>query len=68
MIICWISGSLFPDPHQFLPDPWLAPDTGQAHPRRGSFLPFGTGAARCLGEEFGLAEAALILSSLIARG
>ncbi|HUN33133.1 MAG TPA: cytochrome P450 [Trebonia sp.] len=53
---------IFPQPHRFDPDRWLAPD---AH--RGAFLPFGTGAAKCIGEEFGLVEATLILASIAGR-
>jgi hypothetical protein len=41
---------------------WLAP---AAH--RAAFLPFGAGATKCIGEEFGLAEATLVLASIIAR-
>ena len=56
---------LFPEPERFDPDRWLAPD--RTMPQRASFLPFGAGAARCIGEDFGLAEATLILSSIAAR-
>jgi cytochrome P450 len=34
---------------------------------RASYLPFGAGATRCIGEEFGLAEATLILATTAAR-
>ncbi len=51
-------------PRTFDPDRWLA--TGDGAPRRGSFLPFGAGAAKCIGEDFGLAEAVLIVSSVAA--
>ena len=54
---------LFPEPHRFDPDRWLAP----APEHRTSYLPFGAGATRCIGEEFGLAEATLILASIAAR-
>jgi pentalenene oxygenase len=57
---------LFPSPERFDPGRWLAPDQDRATPHRG-FLPFGAGAARCIGEDFALAEATLILSSLAAR-
>jgi pentalenene oxygenase len=59
--------SSFPAPACFDPERWLAKEQEQAMPNRGSFLPFGAGATRCIGEEFGLAEATLILSSLVAR-
>ena len=58
---------LFPAPERFDPDRWLAPDQPGAMPQKASFLPFGAGAARCIGENFGLAEATLILSSIAAR-
>jgi cytochrome P450 len=32
-----------------------------------SYLPFGAGATRCIGEEFGLAESTLILATTAAR-
>jgi cytochrome P450 len=54
---------LFPDPHRFDPARWLTP----APAYRTSYLPFGAGATRCIGEEFGLAEATLILASIAAR-
>jgi cytochrome P450 len=54
---------LFPDPHRFDPARWLTP----APEHRASYLPFGAGATRCIGEEFGLAEATLILATLAAR-
>jgi len=54
---------LFPDPDRFDPARWLAP----APELRASYLPFGAGATRCIGEEFGLAEATLIVASIAAR-
>jgi pentalenene oxygenase len=53
---------VFPQPDRFDPDRWTAP---AAH--RTSFLPFGAGATRCIGEEFGLTEATLVLASVAAR-
>ena len=53
---------LYPEPHRFDPGRWLAP---AAH--RAAFLPFGAGATKCIGEEFGLAEATLVLASIVAR-
>jgi pentalenene oxygenase len=58
---------LFPAPERFDPDRWLAPDQDRAMQQKASFLPFGAGATRCIGENFGLAEATLILSSIAAR-
>ena len=54
---------LYPQPHRFDPARWLAPSPEL----RASYLPFGAGATRCIGEEFGLAEATLILASMTAR-
>ena len=53
---------MYPEPHRFDPGRWLAP---AAH--RAAFLPFGAGATKCIGEEFGLAEATLVLASITAR-
>jgi len=53
----------YPDPTRFDPARWLTP----APERRTSYLPFGAGATRCIGEEFGLAEATLILATTAAR-
>jgi cytochrome P450 len=53
----------YPHPTRFDPARWLTPT-----PRhRTSYLPFGAGATRCIGEEFGLAEATLILATTAAR-
>jgi pentalenene oxygenase len=57
----------FTDAADFDPDRWLAGASGSASPHRGSFLPFGAGPTKCIGEEFGLTEAALILASVVAR-
>jgi cytochrome P450 len=53
----------YPDPTCFDPTRWLTP----AAEHRASYLPFGAGATRCIGEEFGLAEASLILATTAAR-
>jgi len=53
---------VYAEPRRFDPGRWLAP---AAH--RGAFLPFGAGATKCIGEEFGLAEATLVLASITAR-
>ena len=67
--------SFFPRPHQFDPGRWLELADGRsgrgaggvAASHRSSFLPFGAGATKCIGEEFGLAEATLALASICAR-
>ena len=53
----------YPQPTRFDPARWLTP----APEHRTSYLPFGAGATRCIGEEFGLAEATLILATTAAR-
>ena len=63
--------SLYQRPNDFEPDRWLdrEQDGGRnSHvTRRHSFLPFGKGATKCIGEEFGTAEATLALASILAR-
>ena len=54
---------LYPHPARFDPARWLTP----APDHRASYLPFGAGTTRCIGEEFGLAEATLILATTAAR-
>jgi len=53
----------YPQPTRFDPARWLTPTPEH----RISYLPFGAGATRCIGEEFGLAEATLILATTAAR-
>jgi pentalenene oxygenase len=53
----------YPQPTRFDPARWLTPSPEH----RASYLPFGAGATRCIGEEFGLAEASLILATTAAR-
>jgi cytochrome P450 len=50
----------FPDPDRFDPDRWLSAD-----PPPFAYVPFGAGARRCIGEEFALREAAIVLAALI---
>jgi cytochrome P450 len=52
----------FPDPNRFDPDRWLAPD-----PPPFAYVPFGGGARRCIGEEFALREATIVLETLLRR-
>ncbi len=52
----------FPEPERFDPDRWLAAD-----PPPFSYVPFGGGARRCIGEEFALVEIAIVLTSLLSR-
>ncbi|OHV27679.1 cytochrome P450 [Parafrankia soli] len=55
---------LYPDPETFDPDRWspLAP-TPPPH----SYLPFGGGARKCIGDTFGITEATLALATIATR-
>ncbi|MGW1902255.1 cytochrome P450 [Streptomyces hirsutus] len=53
---------LYEEPERFDPDRW--PD---AHRDRTAFLPFGSGARKCIGERFAQTEAALVLAAIAAR-
>jgi pentalenene oxygenase len=55
----------YSDPGQFDPDRWLD-DRAASYPR-GSFVPFGGGARKCIGEHFGMTEATLALASIVDR-
>lgn len=52
----------FTDPERFDPDRWLGPE-----PPPFSYVPFGGGARRCIGQEFALRETAIVLSTLLRR-
>ena len=52
----------FPGPERFDPDRWLG-----AEPAAFSYLPFGAGARRCIGNEFALKEAAIVLRAVASR-
>ncbi|MEV4124003.1 cytochrome P450 [Nocardia sp. NPDC049707] len=47
---------------EFRPDRWIG-----AEPDRMLFIPFGAGARRCIGDQFGLVEASLALATIAAR-
>ncbi|QIS23388.1 cytochrome P450 [Nocardia terpenica] len=53
---------VYDNPHDFVPDRW---DDTAAHRR--PYLPFGGGARKCIGEQFGLVEVALALATITAR-
>ncbi|MEU4730746.1 cytochrome P450 [Streptomyces sp. NPDC023588] len=56
--------ALYPDPERFDPDRWA----GQAtRGRNSALIPFGGGARKCIGDTFGLNEAALALATIAAR-
>jgi cytochrome P450 len=52
----------FADPDSFEPDRWLGPE-----PPPFAYVPFGAGARRCIGEEFAMREAAIVLQTLTSR-
>jgi len=53
---------LFRDPDAFDPDRWLGPE-----PPPFAYVPFGGGARRCIGEEFALREATIVVAELMRR-
>ncbi|MFY9719080.1 MAG: cytochrome P450 [Candidatus Cybelea sp.] len=52
----------FANPERFDPDRWLGDE-----PAPFSYIPFGAGARRCIGEEFALQETAIVLETLARR-
>jgi cytochrome P450 len=57
-------GDLFPDPDRFDPDRW----TGEpARLPRGALVPFSGGPRKCVGDDFAMAEGALILACFVSR-
>jgi cytochrome P450 len=67
IILCnWVmhrDARFFPDPERFWPERWLeAPP-----PPRFAYLPFGAGPRVCIGSHFALAEASLILATVLQR-
>ncbi|WP_164318848.1 cytochrome P450 [Streptomyces sp. SID12501] len=52
----------FPEPERFDPDRWTA---GSTVPRE-SFIPFGSGARKCIGDRFAVTETTLALAGMVA--
>ncbi|MGV9696113.1 cytochrome P450 [Streptomyces sp. NPDC003470] len=57
--------ALFSDPERFDPDRWLPERAGDV--KRSSYLPFGAGSRKCIGDVFGMTEATLALAALASR-
>ena len=57
---------LYPDSGRFDPDRWLPSDHAGALPR-GTFIAFGGGARKCIGDTFAMLEATLVLASITAH-
>jgi pentalenene oxygenase len=55
----------YADPDRFDPGRWS--DGRDAGYPRGAFVPFGGGARKCVGETFGMTEAALALATIVSR-
>ncbi|MEV4316825.1 cytochrome P450 [Actinocrispum sp. NPDC049592] len=53
--------ALFPGPMRFDPDRWLEPAA------RDSFIPFGAGAHKCVGDRFAWAEMAVVVAGICTR-
>jgi len=53
----------FKDPESFIPERFLNINPYEKYP--GSYFPFGLGPRRCIGEEFALVEAKIILSAIV---
>ena len=54
-----------PEPRTFDPERWLPERAACAH--RDGFIPFGTGARKCIGDRYAMTEATLILATIASR-
>ncbi|MGW1145308.1 cytochrome P450 [Streptomyces sp. NPDC002454] len=52
----------YPEPDRFDPDRWL-----DARPDRTAYLPFGSGARKCIGDRFGTVQATVVLATIATR-
>jgi cytochrome P450 len=55
--------ALYAEPERFDPSRWSA----SAEPPRNAFIAFGGGARKCIGDEFGMTQAVLVLASIMKR-
>ncbi|MYW01782.1 cytochrome P450 [Streptomyces sp. SID3343] len=53
---------LYTEPNRFDPDRWLG-----VNPDRATYIPFGAGPRKCIGDQFALTEAVLALTAIVAR-
>lgn len=58
-------GDLYRDPERFDPDRW--DKEHHQPPPRSTFIPFGGGARKCIGDEFSITETILALATIVAR-
>ncbi|MFE6867296.1 cytochrome P450 [Kitasatospora sp. NPDC057692] len=56
----------YPDPEAFKPDRWDA-EKRHAVARNNAYLPFGGGARKCIGDQFAITEAVLVLTDIVSR-
>lgn len=56
---------VFPDPEVYNPDRWLDPERPEANLKPHSFIAFGDGARRCLGETLGYLQVMTIVSHVL---
>jgi cytochrome P450 len=56
--------SVYDDPDCFVPDRW---DPARPQPPRHSYIPFGGGARKCIGDQFATIQATLILATVVAH-
>jgi len=52
----------FPEPDRFYPDRWFSDEQPPF-----AFIPFGGGARQCIGEDFALKEASIVLNAILQR-
>jgi cytochrome P450 len=56
----------YTDPDVFNPDRWDA-EMQHSSPRNNAYIPFGGGARKCVGDQFGITEAVLALTAIVSR-